>query len=76
MDTLQDRIVAVLRGQPGICYCDGCLALQVKATLAEAQAVVAGFEGDAHFTVRQDTCSSCRRRKVVVCTGAPVPPSP
>lgn len=66
--TAEDRIVAVLRAEPGIHLCDGCLALAVGATLAEAQAAVATLDRDEHFKVVQSGgCTSCLRNKVVVC---------
>ena len=66
-ETIEDRIAAVLRAEPGIHLCEGCLALAAKATLAEAQAAVAALDGDVGFHVAEDSCSSCRRRKIVVC---------
>jgi hypothetical protein len=65
--TAEDRIVAVLRAEPGIHLCDGCLALEVGSTLAEAQAALATLHRDEHFTVVQAACASCLRNKVVVC---------
>jgi hypothetical protein len=64
--TIGDRIVAVLRAQTGVHLCDGCLALEVGATLAEAQAAVAGLDRDVNFAVVQGSCASCLRHKVVV----------
>lgn len=65
--TVEDRIVAFLRAEPGVHLCDGCLALEVSATLAEAQASIAALDRDVHFTVVQGNCASCLRHKVVVC---------
>jgi hypothetical protein len=65
--TIEDRIVAVLRTQTGVHLCDECLALEVGATLAEAQAAVAGLDRDVNFAVVQGGCASCLRHKVVVC---------
>ncbi len=67
MDTVEDRIAAVLRAEPGLRMCDGCLALEVKATLAEAQAGFAALDGDVSFEVAQGGCTRCRRSKIVVC---------
>jgi hypothetical protein len=66
LGTIEDRIVAVLRAQAGVHLCDGCLALEVGATLAEAQAAIAGLDGDVNFAVVQGSCASCLRHKVVV----------
>lgn len=66
MDTVEDRIVAVLRAEPGVQMCDGCLALAVKVSLTEAQAAIAALGGDAGFQVAEGGCSSCQRRKTVV----------
>jgi hypothetical protein len=67
MDTIEDRIGSLLRAQPGTRYCDGCLALEVKATLAEAKAAVSALDRDAQFKVAEGECSSCLRHKLVAC---------
>jgi hypothetical protein len=66
LDPIEDRFAAVLRAQPGIRHCDACLALEVQATPAEAQAAVAVLNGNPYFKVVQDNCSSCLRHKVVL----------
>lgn len=65
--TVEDRIVAFLRAEPGVPLCDGCLALEVNATLAEARAALAALGRDPHFKVVQGGCASCLRHTVVVC---------
>jgi len=65
--TVEDRIAAFLRTEPGVHICDGCLALEVNARLAEAQAALAELGRNPHFKVVDGGCSSCLRRKVVVC---------
>lgn len=65
--TVENRIVAFLRAEPGVHLCDSCLALQVNATLAEAKAAVAALGRDTHFKVVHGGCASCLRHKVVVC---------
>jgi hypothetical protein len=65
--TVEDRIVALLRTEPGVHLCDGCLALEVSASLAEANAALTALGRDPHFKVVHGGCSSCLRHKVVVC---------
>jgi hypothetical protein len=67
MNTVEDRIGTVLRTERGMHLCEGCLALEVKATLAEAQAAVAALNRDNGFQVAQGDCASCQRQKTVVC---------
>jgi len=66
-EMIEEQIAAVLRAEPGVHLCDGCLALAAKVTLAEAQAAAAALDRDAGFQVTESSCSSCRRHKIVVC---------
>jgi hypothetical protein len=65
--TVEDRIVSVLRTEPGVHLCDGCLALEVNATLAEGKAALAALGHDPNFNVVYGGCASCLRHTVVVC---------
>jgi hypothetical protein len=66
MSSPEHPIVAILRAQRGILYCDGCLALRVGASIQEAQGLIAHLEGDDDFSVSQGQCSECLRIKTVV----------
>lgn len=63
---MESAIVQILRNQPGIFFCDACLALKVEMSLQEAQAAVGRLDRYHEFTIVQGQCSECLRTKVVV----------
>ena len=68
MESLQDRLIILLRAYRTIRFCDACLAMKLGAFPRDVrEAVILIGEG---FQISSGQCSECLREKTVVCAVA------
>jgi hypothetical protein len=67
--TLADRLAVLLRDNPGIAFCDGCVALRLEASLMEAREAMRALEGQPGYVTGVAGCSECLRSKTVIVGG-------
>jgi hypothetical protein len=66
--TLEDQVVHVLQGDRPHAYCDGCLALRVRATLEEARRAAERVATDVtSFERKLRACHGCGRTLLLTC---------
>jgi hypothetical protein len=66
MQTIQDRLVVLLRAYRTIRFCDACLALKLGAFPREVREAVVGVGDRYGFQVTAGRCSECLQEKTVV----------
>ena len=54
-------VINFLEGSPVTWFCDACVALEIKASLEEARAVMAELEADCRIERGPGRCSRCNR---------------
>jgi hypothetical protein len=67
--SLGDRLAVLLRDNPGIAFCDGCVALRLEATLMEAREAMNALDGKPGYMTGTAGCSECLRTKTVIVGG-------
>jgi hypothetical protein len=58
---VRSEVVRFLARTPAEWFCDGCVALDIKASLDEARAVMMELEADRRVERGQERCSRCGR---------------
>ena len=66
MQTIQDRLILLLRAYRTIGFCDDCLALKMGAFPREVQEAVFAICDREGFEVTQGKCSECLQEQIVV----------
>jgi hypothetical protein len=66
---LRDRLAVLLRDNPGIAFCDGCVALRLEATLMEARDAMQALDTEPGYKTGVAGCSECLRTKTVIVGG-------
>lgn len=59
--SVRSVVISFLERSPVAWFCDGCLALEIKASLEEARAVMAELEADCRIERGPGRCSRCNR---------------
>jgi hypothetical protein len=59
--SVRSVVISFLERAPVTWFCDGCVALEIKASLEDARAVMAELEADHRIERGHGRCSRCTR---------------